>query len=315
MVMEKRGPKQREGVDRDSKGRIIYYATKEPRTATCKRCSAQFVQSSRQRQQRFCSKACRVEAYTPVCVCGRKMSPSAVQCATCSRHKRAQSNSTLRSFLCAWCGHAATRSVRNTHDAGVCCSRACGFKYLGHKRSANKSARLARQADQRKIARLTRIQERAVRLADKAAARVAYRQTLCETCQRLITPNPMGRRRRFCSRVCMKASPSWRETTRKVRRNMKQVRRARQAGVGSEYVRVMDVFERDGWRCQLCGCATPKRLRGQMVDQAPELDHIVPLAVGGTHSWDNVQCACRKCNAAKGANPLGQPMLRLYASV
>jgi hypothetical protein len=69
------------------------------------------------------------------------------------------------------------------------------------------------------------------------------------------------------------------------------------------------VFLRDGYHCQLCGCATPKRLRGTYKPNAPELDHIIPInAKGGSpgHAWNNVQCACRKCNIRKSAKPLGQ---------
>ena len=31
----------------------------------------------------------------------------------------------------------------------------------------------------------------------------------------------------------------------------------------------------------------------------PTLDHIIPLAKGGTHTWNNVQCACAMCNSEK----------------
>lgn len=34
---------------------------------------------------------------------------------------------------------------------------------------------------------------------------------------------------------------------------------------------------------------------------APELDHVMPLSKGGTHSMDNVQLLCRKCNQRKGS--------------
>ncbi len=47
------------------------------------------------------------------------------------------------------------------------------------------------------------------------------------------------------------------------------------------------VFARDGHRCQYCGA------------QAENIDHVVPRSRGGTHTWENVVAACRRCNAAK----------------
>lgn len=71
------------------------------------------------------------------------------------------------------------------------------------------------------------------------------------------------------------------------------------------------VFERDGWRCRNCRCKTPQALRGTYKSNAPELDHIVPLARGGEHSYRNTQLLCRKCNGEKADGPGGQ--LRLIA--
>ena len=31
----------------------------------------------------------------------------------------------------------------------------------------------------------------------------------------------------------------------------------------------------------------------------PSIDHIIPLAKGGTHTWDNIQLAHRHCNTIK----------------
>ena len=47
------------------------------------------------------------------------------------------------------------------------------------------------------------------------------------------------------------------------------------------------VFVRDEHRCQYCGAT------------AENLDHVVPRSRGGTHSWDNVVAACRRCNSHK----------------
>jgi 5-methylcytosine-specific restriction endonuclease McrA len=35
--------------------------------------------------------------------------------------------------------------------------------------------------------------------------------------------------------------------------------------------------------------------------KAPTVDHIIALANGGTHTWNNVQLACAECNTHKGA--------------
>lgn len=76
---------------------------------------------------------------------------------------------------------------------------------------------------------------------------------------------------------------------------------------------VKHVLERDGWCCQICGISTPKSLRGTFDPRAPEVDHVIPLSALGTpgHVPENCQCACRACNIAKGAKPLGQLALSL----
>lgn len=78
------------------------------------------------------------------------------------------------------------------------------------------------------------------------------------------------------------------------------VARARKWGAACEPVNRIAVFNRDGWRCTYCGRETPRDLLGTREDRAPELDHRVPMALGGGHVEANVQLACRRCNARKG---------------
>jgi 5-methylcytosine-specific restriction endonuclease McrA len=47
------------------------------------------------------------------------------------------------------------------------------------------------------------------------------------------------------------------------------------------------VFVRDSFTCQYCG------------DAAENIDHVVPRSRGGTHTWDNVVAACKRCNTTK----------------
>lgn len=114
--------------------------------------------------------------------------------------------------------------------------------------------------------------------------------------------------KRFCAK-CQKKKARIAQIRSGGRAAQRVARKLRQRQVAVEAVNPIKVMERDGWRCQLCGTGTPKRLRGTGHDHAPELDHIIPLACGGEHSYRNVQCACRKCNLSKSAQPKGQLLL------
>ena len=72
------------------------------------------------------------------------------------------------------------------------------------------------------------------------------------------------------------------------------------------------VFERDGYKCYLCGRKTRPN-KNQLHPRYPTVDHVVPLSarVYG-HTADNVRCACRRCNEAKGA--AWDRQLNLFAS-
>ena len=54
-----------------------------------------------------------------------------------------------------------------------------------------------------------------------------------------------------------------------------------------------NIYARDGSRCQYCG----KRFSTSELS----LDHVVPLSRGGLTTWENVVCACLKCNVRKGS--------------
>lgn len=60
-----------------------------------------------------------------------------------------------------------------------------------------------------------------------------------------------------------------------------------------------EIFDRDRWRCQLCGGRVSRSLRHPDPLSA-SLDHIVPLNDGGAHIRANVQLAHLRCNLSKG---------------
>lgn len=73
----------------------------------------------------------------------------------------------------------------------------------------------------------------------------------------------------------------------RTRRRIAKLRNARVESIDANAV-----YERDGWMCGLCGAVV---VRGE-----ESIDHILPISLGGDHTWDNVQLAHRRCNSAKG---------------
>ena len=78
------------------------------------------------------------------------------------------------------------------------------------------------------------------------------------------------------------------------------VRRARKLAVFIENVDPQAVFERDDWLCHICGEAVDRELKHPDPLSA-SLDHIIPLAKGGEHSYTNCGTAHLGCNKRKGA--------------
>ena len=77
-------------------------------------------------------------------------------------------------------------------------------------------------------------------------------------------------------------------------------RRAKKRGAFIEVVEPLVVYERDGGVCGICARQIAKGHQWHV-------DHIVPIAKGGVHSYANVQLAHALCNSKKGATiPAGQ---------
>lgn len=129
-------------------------------------------------------------------------------------------------------------------------------------------------------------------------------EKVCACCGAKYAPSfTGGRPSEFCSIAC-------RSIIGNASRRIDKARRAAvKRGATVERVDPFVVFDRDGWKCQLCGRKTPAKLRGTYEDDAPELDHILPLAAGGEHSYRNTQCSCRRCNGLKSDTPRGQALL------
>ena len=85
-----------------------------------------------------------------------------------------------------------------------------------------------------------------------------------------------------------------------------KIKRKHRMTGGASSISPTRLYERDDRMCALCHRATDHpRVWEQWVankrwmPNAPTVDHIIPLAKGGTHTWDNVQLAHWSCNSDK----------------
>lgn len=65
------------------------------------------------------------------------------------------------------------------------------------------------------------------------------------------------------------------------------------------------LVKRDKNMCHICGkkCDTKDYIEvdGAFIagNQYPSIDHVLPVSMGGTHTWNNVKLAHRQCNSIK----------------
>ncbi|MEL7485220.1 MAG: HNH endonuclease [Planctomycetota bacterium] len=64
-----------------------------------------------------------------------------------------------------------------------------------------------------------------------------------------------------------------------------------------------NLFARDRNRCQYCGNHFPT--------SELSIDHVNPRSQGGGDSWENLVCACIRCNAKKGGRTPAQARMSL----
>ena len=147
-------------------------------------------------------------------------------------------------------------------------------------------------AAKRNISDEERARRNARRRADRAARPDFYRQQ--ERRHRERDPE----RKREMARAYYAAHP---EKWQKARR----AREARKAGVEYQPYTRTEIFERDGGVCRGCGRELVNEPGGF------QLDHIVPISLGGPDIPANLQLMCAPCNRGKWAKLEGQIHLPL----
>lgn len=102
--------------------------------------------------------------------------------------------------------------------------------------------------------------------------------------------------KKYCSKACEKAIQYSRA---------KDKRLAKIKNVHKDNIDLKRLYVRDGGVCWLCKTACDwndyRRTETAFIagENYPSIDHVIPLAKGGSHSWDNVRLAHRGCNTKK----------------
>jgi len=128
----------------------------------------------------------------------------------------------------------------------------------------------------------------------------------CGNCGVEVTrPSTKGQRPKWC-KACAAARVGHDPAVKKFGDH---VRRERIKRATIEKFADTEIFERDGWRCGICGRKVNRRLK-HPDPKSVSLDHVVPLSHGGLHERANVRCSHLVCNVSRG-NRGGPEQLRL----
>lgn len=118
----------------------------------------------------------------------------------------------------------------------------------------------------------------------------------CEECNLAIIPN----NRKVCDE-CKRKAQRANEDRKATKRRLK----IKESKFDSD-ITVEETFKRYKGICYLCGKPCDwndyKIVNGNKVvgGKYPTREHVLALANGGTHTWDNVRLACHACNSKKG---------------
>jgi 5-methylcytosine-specific restriction endonuclease McrA len=130
-----------------------------------------------------------------------------------------------------------------------------------------------------------------LRARNEANQKARRGSRVCRECGDKFIVGYPDKRRDYCSLACSQAR------NRRIR-DAAQDARDRGATI-IDLFDPFDVLDRE-WRCQRCGCDTPRELRGNNADpRAPQVDHVISIRQGGAHTAENAQCLCRACNRDK----------------
>lgn len=188
--------------------------------------------------------------------------------------------------ICQFCGKPFTerRGITNLY-CSISCSQKAQLQRKAYWKQQDEAEELAYNKEVEELrAELLEKYTALIQEAEQLRIRIE-REIPCKECGQIFWSEHGSK---FCSEGC-----------RKRHDNRRKDKRIYRNGRPDLSITLTKVYMRDGGICQICG----KEINfdcDSNSDDYPSIDHIVPLAKGGLHKWNNVQLACRGCNTAKG---------------
>ena len=115
---------------------------------------------------------------------------------------------------------------------------------------------------------------------------------------------PKQFRQTYCSNDCYQQS----DRARLIRRQCRHRRRARMHNAQIEEVDPLVIAKRDKYKCHICRKRVNMDLDVQDI-YSPTMDHLIPISLGGDHTYANIRLAHRICNSRKGNRAVNEQLL------
>ena len=189
--------------------------------------------------------------------------------------------------VCEWCGQAFTAPARNASRARFCSSECRQTWYDREVRGTRSWEEYLKELERQK-------EERQIRLEEKREQQLSNLK--CIECGGIFKGTSLHQK--LCSAEC-----------RRVRRN-KQLRISKDKRINDDNnidkdISLETLHKRDKGICYICGGKCDfkdyKKINGYFTagPTYPSIDHLIPIARGGMHAWDNVKLAHHHCNSMK----------------
>lgn len=190
---------------------------------------------------------------------------------------------------CKTCGTVVRKSWSTVKQHNIPCAVCTDIQR--EQRTAERNKEREQQRKQKRMLMNRQMAERKRELARLRAEKREARKHPCKVCGTITT------NRCYCSDRCAnRAKNKMKDVARRIK--------IKTAMVDND-ITLERLFDRDNGVCHICGMlcnyddietAGETMIAG---DFYPSIDHVIPLAKGGTHAWSNVRLAHRKCNYIK----------------